>query len=506
MHGNLRPFDPGGYDAVRGAAKPQVGEIIQVDPSLASDRHSRQGVVTLSMYKIVNPATGQLEREFPTATDEELADAVRRTDQAYQLWKTTPFTERTKVLRSVAELYRVRADELALLITREMGKPTSQALDEIEFVQAIYTYYAEHGPDLLQDSPLDSRTPGTAWVRKSPIGPVLGIMPWNYPYYQVARFAAPNLMIGNTVVLKHAPQCPASALAMERIFHDARLPEDAYINIFATNEQVATMIGDPRIAGVSVTGSERAGTAVAAVAGKHLKKVVLELGGSDPFIVLDTDDVDGVARQAVAARMENAGQACNASKRMIVMDTVYDDFLDRFTAAMAEEVAGDPTDGETTYGPLSSEQAADRLMDQINDAITKGATVHLGGARVDRPGAFVQATVLSGVTPDMRAYHEELFGPAAVVYRVTSADEAISLANDVPYGLGAAIFANDEKLALSLADKVDTGMVWINEPEGGGADLPFGGTKRSGVGRELGPLGIDEFVNKKLIHTPPTSP
>ena len=213
-----------------------------------------------------------------------------------------------------------------------------------------------------------------------------------------------------------------------------------------------------------------------------------------------------MARQAVAARMENAGQACNASKRMIVMDTVYDDFLDRFTAAMAEEVAGDPTDGETTYGPLSSEQAADRLMDQINDAITKGATVHLGGARVDRPGAFVQATVLSGVTPDMRAYHEELFGPAAVVYRVTSADEAISLANDVPYGLGAAIFANDEKLALSLADKVDTGMVWINEPEGGGADLPFGGTKRSGVGRELGPLGIDEFVNKKLIHTPPTSP
>ena len=251
MHGNLRPFDPGGYDAVRGAAKPQVGEIIQVDPSLASDRHSRQGVVTLSMYKIVNPATGQLEREFPTATDEELADAVRRTDQAYQLWKTTPFTERTKVLRSVAELYRVRADELALLITREMGKPTSQALDEIEFVAWPSTrYYAEHGPDLLARQPARLvETPGTAWVRKSPIGPVLGIMPWNYPYYQVARFAAPNLMIGNTVVLKTTPQCPASALAMERIFHAARLPEDAYINIFATNEQVATMIGDPRISG-----------------------------------------------------------------------------------------------------------------------------------------------------------------------------------------------------------------------------------------------------------------
>jgi succinate-semialdehyde dehydrogenase / glutarate-semialdehyde dehydrogenase len=339
-------------------------------------------------------------------------------------------------------------------------------------------------------------------VRKSPIGPVLGIMPWNYPYYQVARFAAPNLMAGNTVVLKHAPQCPESALAMEQIFHDAGLPEDAYINIFATNEQIATMIADPRVAGVSVTGSERAGTAVAAEAGQHLKKVVLELGGSDPFIVLDTDDVDGIARKAVEARMSNAGQACTSSKRMIIMDSVYDQFLERFTSAMAEQVMGDPTDPETTYGPLSSEQAAQRLMDQINDAIDKGANVHLGGSRAERPGAFVQATVLSGVTPEMRAYHEELFGPAAVLYRVSSADEAVKVANDVPFGLGAAIFAKDEQLALALADEIDTGMVWINEPEGGGADLPFGGTKRSGVGRELGPLGIDEFVNKKLIHTP----
>jgi succinate-semialdehyde dehydrogenase/glutarate-semialdehyde dehydrogenase len=461
-------------------------------------------MVTLSMYKVVNPATGELEKEYPEATDAALADVMQRADRAYQAWKATPFAERTRVLLSVAGLYRERAEQLAPLITREMGKPTRQALDEIGYVAAIYTYYAEKGPELLQDQPLDSRTPGSAWVRKSPIGPVLGIMPWNYPYYQVARFAAPNLMAGNTVVLKHAPQCPESALAMEQIFHDAGLTEDAYINIFATNEQIATMIADPRIAGVSVTGSERAGTAVAAEAGQHLKKVVLELGGSDPFIVLDTDDVDDIARKAVAARMSNAGQACTSSKRMIVMDSVYDQFLDRFTSAMAEQVMGDPTDPETTYGPLSSEQAAQRLMDQINDAIDKGANVHLGGARAERPGAFVQATVLSGVTPEMRAYHEELFGPAAVLYRVTSPDEAVKLANDVPFGLGASIFAKDEKLALALADKIDTGMVWINEPEGGGADLPFGGTKRSGVGRELGPLGIDEFVNKKLIHTPAT--
>ncbi len=456
----------------------------------------------MSMYKVVNPATGQLEREFPTATDAELAGAVERADRAYRTWKTTSYSERSRILLEVAHLYRDRAGDLASLITREMGKPTRQALGEVGFVAAIYTYYAEQGPQLLADTPLESKTPGSAWVRKAPIGTVLGIMPWNYPYYQVARFAAPNLMIGNTVVLKHAPQCPESALAMEQIFHDAGLPEDAYINIFASNEQIATMIADPRIAGVSVTGSERAGTAVAAVAGQNLKKVVLEMGGSDPFIVLDIDDVESVARKAVRARMSNAGQACNASKRMIVLDTVYDEFMDRFTSMMAEEVPGDPTDPKTSFGPLSSEQAAQNLMAQINDAIDKGARVHLGGGRVDRPGAFVQATVLSGVTPEMRAYQEELFGPAAVVYRVTSAEEAIDLANDVPFGLGAAIFANDEKLALSLADKLDAGMVWINEPEGGGADLPFGGTKRSGVGRELGPLGIEEFVNKKLIHTP----
>jgi succinate-semialdehyde dehydrogenase/glutarate-semialdehyde dehydrogenase len=454
------------------------------------------------MYKVVNPATGQLEREFPTATDAELAAVVERADHAYQTWKTTPYSERTEVLLNVAQLYRDRTDHLASLITREMGKPTRQAQGEVGFVAAIYTYYAEHGPELLADTPLDSKTPGTALVRKAPIGTVLGIMPWNYPYYQVARFAAPNLMIGNTVVLKHAPQCPESALAMEQIFRDAGLPEDAYINIFATNEQIATMIADPRIAGVSVTGSERAGTAVAAVAGRNLKKVVLEMGGSDPFIVLDVDDVEGIARKAVRARMSNAGQACNASKRMIVLDTVYDEFMDKFTSMMAEQVPGDPTDPKTTYGPLSSEQAAQNLMGQINDAIDKGAQVHLGGARVAGPGAYVQATVLSGVTPQMRAYREELFGPAAVVYRVASADEAIHLANDVPFGLGAAIFAKDEKLALSLADRLDAGMVWVNEPEGGGADLPFGGTKRSGVGRELGPLGIEEFVNKKLIHTP----
>ena len=454
-------------------------------------------------YQVVNPSTGQVEREYPTATDAEISEVLDRAGTGYPAWRRTAMTERSDILRRVAQLYEDRSAELGAIITREMGKTTAEAAGELEFTVGIYRYYADHGPDLLKDEPLHSNTPGTAWVRKSPIGALLGIMPWNYPYYQVARFAAPNLMIGNTIILKHAPQCPESALVMEQIFREAGVPADAYINVFASNEQVAEMIADPRIAGVSVTGSERAGSAVAATAGQNLKKVVLELGGSDPFIVLDGADLPSVAKAAAAARMENGGQACNASKRMIVIDDVYDEFMSEFTAAMSGYVTGDPTDPATAYGPLSSEQAARNLMDQINDAVEKGAKVHLGGHRLDRPGAFVEATVLSGVTPEMRAYREELFGPAAVVYKVSSADEAVELANSSSYGLGGAVFASDDALALDVADRLDVGMVWINQAEGGGPELPFGGTKRSGVGRELGPLGIDEFVNKKLIHTTP---
>jgi len=455
------------------------------------------------MYQVVNPATGQLEREYPTATDAEISEILGRAERGYASWRRSPKAERADILRRVAQLYADRADELAAIITREMGKTTAEAQGELEFTVGIYQYYADQGPELLKDEPLASNTPGTAWVRKSPIGALLGIMPWNYPYYQVARFAAPNLMIGNTIVLKHAPQCPESALAMEQIFREAGLPEDAYINVFASNEQVATMIADPRIAGVSVTGSERAGSAVAAAAGQHLKKIVLELGGSDPFIVLDSADLPAVAQAAAAARMENGGQACNASKRMIVADGVYDEFIREFTKAMAAQVTGDPTDPAVNYGPLSSERAAQILMEQVDDAVSKGAVVHTGGHRVDRPGAFVEPTVLSGVTPQMRAFSEELFGPAAVVYRVPDVDSAVELANSSAYGLGGAVFTSDEQLALDVADRLDVGMVWINQAEGGGPELPFGGTKRSGVGRELGPLGIDEFVNKKLIHTAP---
>jgi succinate-semialdehyde dehydrogenase/glutarate-semialdehyde dehydrogenase len=456
----------------------------------------------MSDYRVVNPASGEVGREFPTATDAEIESLLDRSEASYRALGRTTLADRAAVLHRVADLYVERAGELATLITREMGKTTAEAVGEIEYVADIYRYYADQGPALLADEELPSEGDGRAIVRKAPIGPLLGIMPWNYPYYQVARFAAPNLMVGNPVLLKPAPQCPESALATEQIFRDAGLAADAYLNLFATNEQIAGMIADRRVRGISVTGSERAGTAVAALAGANLKKVVLELGGSDAFIVLDVPDLSSVVEAAVEARMENAGQACNAAKRFIVTDQLYDEFVERFTAAMAARTTGDPTDPGTAYGPLSSEAAAATLMGQVEDAVDKGAKVQTGGRRLDRPGAFVEATVLTDVTPEMRAYHEELFGPVAVVYRVGDVDEAVTLANDTPYGLGGVVYHSDPAVALEVADRLDTGMVWVNAPEGGGPELPFGGTKRSGVGRELGPYGIDEFVNRKLIHVP----
>ena len=455
----------------------------------------------MSEYKVVNPATNETEREFATATDAEVQQVLERSARAFQSWRTAAKDERAKVLLRVAELYKERIDDLAALITREMGKPTPEAKGEIQLVASIYRYYAEQGPKLLEDTSLSPRAGGQAVIRKEPIGPLLGIMPWNYPYYQVARFAAPNLMAGNTIIfLKHAPQDPESALAMEQIFHDAGLPQDAYIDIFASNSQVADMIADPRVAAVSVTGSERACAAVAEVAGRNLKKVVLEKGGSDPFIVLDSDDIIKTVKDAVMGWMGNAAQACTAAKRMIIVGDLYDEFVSQFTAAMAALRPGDPTDPASNLGPLSSETAAQRLMEQIDDAVDRGATLRTGGKRLDRPGAFVEPTVRTDVTPQMRAYHEELFGPAAVIYRVADASEAVELAIS-SFGLGGAVYALTPTGPPNRR-LLDTGMVWINSPTGSMADLPFGGTKRSGVGRELGPSGIDEFVNKKLIYVP----
>ncbi len=455
----------------------------------------------MSKYAVTNPATGQVEQEYETITDSALQEATTTAHAAFGTWRTTSVDDRAALLGRVADLYEERRDELAAIITREMGKPTVQAKGEVGIVASIYRYYATNGPTFLQDEELDIVAGGTAVMRKEGLGVLVGVMPWNFPYYQVARFAAPNLMNGNTIMLKHAPQCPESALAMEKIFRDAGAPEGAYVNIFATNDQIAELIADPRIQGVSLTGSERAGSAVAEVAGRNLKKVVLELGGSDPFILLDTANLDKAVKRAVNARMGNGGQACNAAKRFIVMADLYDDFVEKFTSAAGAITPSDPTDEQTVVGPLSSQTAADNLQKQVDSAVAEGATLLVGGSKVAEDSAFFQPTVLTGVTEEMDVFQQELFGPVAMIFKVSSEEEAVALANGTPFGLGSSVFTEDPQRAQRVAHQIDAGMVYINEPEGTAAELPFGGVKRSGVGRELGKYGMEEFVNSKLIRT-----
>ena len=444
----------------------------------------------MSEYAVINPATGQQLSSYLTHTDVEVADGIGRADDAFRSWaRRTSVTDRAALVGRVAELHTERREELAHIIVREMGKPMEDALGEVDFSAAIYAYYAQNAEAFLADEQVDLlEGEGSAVVQRRPLGVLLGIMPWNFPVYQVARFAGPNLAAGNTILLKHAPQCPESAAAQEQLIRDAGFPEGAYVNLYATNEQVEHVIADPRVQGVSLTGSERAGAAVAEIAGRHLKKVVLELGGSDPFIVLSTDDLDATVDAAVAARLDNTGQACNAGKRMIVHESLYDDFLARFTTKMLQ----------TPASPLSSQSAADRLEQQVSSAVADGASLATGG---DGHGAWYAPGVLTGVRQEHDTYREELFGPVAMVFKVHDEHEAVEVANDTPYGLGSYVFTTDSEQARRVADQLDAGMVFINGVGAEGAELPFGGVKRSGFGRELGRFGIEEFVNRKLVRT-----
>jgi succinate-semialdehyde dehydrogenase/glutarate-semialdehyde dehydrogenase len=450
-------------------------------------------------YRVLNPATGEVVETFPTATDEQVQQALAAAQSAFESWRETPIETRAKVVARIGELFTERAEKLAAIITEEMGKPLSEAKGEAEFCTDIFRYFAEEGPALAADAEIKTFAGGRAVVQKLPVGPLLGIMPWNYPYYQVARFAAPNLMLGNTVILKHAESCPRSALAIQEIMDDAGLPKGAYVNVFASHAQIADIIADPRIQGVSLTGSERAGAIIGELAGKNLKKAVLELGGSDPFVVLDSPDVRALADTAWETRMENTGQACNSNKRMIVMEDIFDDFVARLTERAKGLTPGDPAENaEGTFAPLSSRAAAEGLAAQVRDAVEKGATLHAGGELSDGDAAYFSPAVLTGVTPEMRAYKEELFGPVAVVYKVGSDEDALRLANDTPYGLGGSVFSADTARAERVAQRLEVGMANVNLPSAEGAEIPFGGVKRSGFGRELGPLGMDEFVNKRM--------
>lgn len=446
----------------------------------------------------VNPSTNKTVRSFEEMTDKAVDAAINHASMAFVDWRKTTYEQRSDLLHKVADLMRKKKESLSKLITLEMGKLISQARAEIDLSANIIDYYATNGARFLADKPLNPEY-GKAFIRYSPIGVLLGVQPWNFPFYQVARFAAPNIMIGNTVLVKHASIVPQCALSIEELFHEAGAPEGLYTNLFISGKRATALVSDDRIKGVSLTGSEEAGASVAAEAGKKLKKSVLELGGNDAFIVLEDADIDKAVEWAVVGRMNNNGECCVASKRIIVVDKVADEFLTKFKDKLSHMIVGDPMDPSTELGPLSSEEAAVHLADQVKRSVDAGAKVLLGGKRVDRPGAFMEPTILTNLKPGIAAYHEELFGPVASFYRVKDEQAAIDLANDSNFGLGGSVFTQDIERGKRVADKIDTGMVFINHPTWTQADLPFGGTKLSGYGRELSELGIEEFVNKKLI-------
>lgn len=449
-------------------------------------------------FQTINPTNNTLIESFTETTAAELEKALHTASQSFNEWKKTDYAKRAHVLYAVAGLLRAKKKELARLITLEMGKLFVHAEGEIKLSAEIFDYYAKHAETFLADTMLNP-VHGKALIRHSPVGVLLGIQPWNFPFYQVARFAAPNIMIGNTVIIKHAANVPQCAKVIETIFAEAGAPIGLYTNVLISHQLTATLIADKRIRGVSLTGSEVAGAIVAAEAGKQVKKSVLELGGSDAFIILEDADIDKAVEWAVVGRINNNGQCCVASKRFIAVSEIADEFLEKFKTKMAALVVGDPMDADTQLGPLCTEAAAVKIADQVERAVAGGAKLVLGGKRVDRAGAYMQATILTNITPKNPVFYKEFFGPVALFFVVKDEVEAIALANDSPFGLGGSVFTQDIARGQRVADQIDTGMVFINHPTWTQADLPFGGTKGSGYGRELAALGMDEFVNKKLI-------
>ncbi|MGF6483686.1 NAD-dependent succinate-semialdehyde dehydrogenase [Paraburkholderia sp. JPY419] len=454
-------------------------------------------------YTTINPATGELLATYDDISDESLETKLAAAQRAFETdWRRRPVSDRARIMSRAAALLRRKADEYAGYLTLEMGKRGGEARKEVESSANILDYYAKHASTYLQPRPL-AEAPG-ATVHIEPIGVLFGIEPWNFPYYQIARVAGPQLMVGNVLLLKHAESVPQSALAFARLFEEAGAPEGVYTNLFISIDQAGRVIDDPRVQGVTLTGSERAGAAVAERAGRNLKKVVLELGGSDPFIVLEDAPLDWAIQSAVAGRMLNAGQCCVGSKRIIVVGKARGDaFLKGFAKQMAALSTGDPADPATAVAPLSSERALNLLLEQIDRAASHGAFIVCGGKRVERPGFYLQPTVLTDISPQNPVFAEELFGPVAAFHVVEDEAAAIALANGTPYGLGASVFTADTERGERVAAQIDSGMVFINQPFGTAAELPFGGVKRSGFGGELSQLGFDEFVNKKLIRVAP---
>jgi succinate-semialdehyde dehydrogenase/glutarate-semialdehyde dehydrogenase len=449
-------------------------------------------------YQSLNPATGKLLKKFDELTDKELETKIAKAEACFETWRHKTYAERAKIVNKAAKLLHDQADHFAHVMTQEMGKRIGEAKGEVEFSSQILTYYAENAERFLADVPLHP-SHGEGHMESSPIGVIFCVEPWNFPYYQLARVAGPHLMAGNTIVVKHAGCVPQCAIDFEKLLLDAGAPVGLYTNLLISHEQSDKLINDRRVKGVALTGSVAAGRIIAAGAGKNLKPSSMELGGSDAFIVLEDADMEHTIKWAVWGRMYNCGQTCCAAKRFIVVEAVADKFLAEFKKALGALKAGDPMDEKTTLGPLSTESALVQLLAQVNTAVAHGAKIEMGGKRIDRPGAFMEPTILTNVKPDNPAFRDEFFGPVAMFFRVKDEAAAIALANDSDFGLGGSVFTKDLARGKRVASRVDTGMMFINNISWSDADLPFGGIKDTGYGRELGDMGIQEFVNKKLV-------
>ena len=449
-------------------------------------------------FEVINPATGEKVKEIPAWDDASVEAALQQVAEATPAWADTPIQQRCALMRKAAQVLRDNKDEYARIITTEMGKLINDARAEVEKCALVCDYYADHGPAFLQDELIESDA-SKSLVAHLPLGTVLAVMPWNFPFWQVFRFAAPTLVAGNTGLLKHASNVPESALAIEAVFHKAGFPAGVFRTLMIRASQVQQVIEDPRVHAVTLTGSEAAGRKVAAVAGANLKKTVLELGGSDAFIVLEDADLDETVKLAVMSRFLNTGQSCIAAKRFIVVDAIAEDFLTRFKAGAEALQLGDPLQETTTLAPMARTDLRDELHQQVQDSIAAGAVVVTGCEPAERGGAYYPPSILDGVQPGMRAYEEELFGPVAIVIRARDEEDAIRIANDSPYGLGGSIWTRDNARGERLARRMQSGATFINGLVKSDPRLPFGGVKNSGYGRELSLHGIREFVNAKTI-------
>jgi len=450
-------------------------------------------------YQSINPFNGELLQRFDQHTDAQMESALAKAESTFQhIWSKATFRDRAEVVGRVASLMLERKESLARLAALEMGKRISEGRAEVEMSAAILQYFADHAEAFLAPQVIETAM-GDAHLESSPLGVLIGVQPWNFPYYQLARFAAPNLMAGNVLLIKHSSIVPQCALAFQQLFTDAGAPCGAYTNLFVSSDQVGAMLDDPRTKGVALTGSEQAGESLASRAGKNLKRSTMELGGSDAFIVLEDCDLEFAVKMAVLGRIGNVGQTCIGAKRFIVVGPRAEQFLNAFRDALAQLKPGDPLDESTTLGPLASETALVLLLKQVREAGAHGARIFAGGDRIRHRGAFMQPTILTNVTPDNPAFRQEFFGPVALFFPAKDEEEAIALANNSPFGLGGSVYTSDIEHGKQVASRIETGMVFVNYPFMSAPELPFGGIKRSGYGKELSSLGIQEFVNKKLI-------